>query len=488
MAARYWVTGGNGNTSSTTNWSDTSGGASGFSVPVSTDDAIWDANSGSGTVTVNGTLNVLSVNFTGFTGTLTGSSTMIVNGNVTFSNTMTSTWTGPLSLTTTATLTSGGQPFNAVIFGGISQTYTLADDWDINGNITSGGSGTITINGNNIYFALQISIATTTVGTTNFIADGTSAYTGASTFRNNLTVNTTSTFSIIGAVTYNTGTFTNIACSEFITAGSGIVIGLSTTLDLRGAVLNNLTTQSSGTITLLSDFGGTGNWVCNTGSTVIYSGAYTINWTGTWNCNNNGILSFVNTTVNLYGNLTWLGGTTGIELVGLTLNLNADFVLTSRIRIGAGTTVTYNNKSKAKANTAILAITGACTLINLNKIVFQSIVITAGVTVTMNQFFNGSANVKTPISSTTTTNYIIAFQDGFEKIAKFVKVSNCTISNRNQLLILTDKGNANTAGSSNLGIRYTNQVPNGISKNNPSVVPQVCFGIDDGFCADPLTR
>lgn len=45
MATRFWV-GGAGNWSSTTKWSDTSGGAGGFSVPTSADTAIFDANSG----------------------------------------------------------------------------------------------------------------------------------------------------------------------------------------------------------------------------------------------------------------------------------------------------------------------------------------------------------------------------------------------------------------------------------------------------------
>jgi hypothetical protein len=60
MATRYWVGGtGNWNATSTTNWSDTSGGASGASAPTSVDDVIFDANSNTGTtiftVTVTGT-------------------------------------------------------------------------------------------------------------------------------------------------------------------------------------------------------------------------------------------------------------------------------------------------------------------------------------------------------------------------------------------------------------------------------------------------
>jgi hypothetical protein len=58
MADRYWV-GGSGSWSSTTKWSATSGGASGASVPTASDNAIFDANSGTAhyivTVTDNAT-------------------------------------------------------------------------------------------------------------------------------------------------------------------------------------------------------------------------------------------------------------------------------------------------------------------------------------------------------------------------------------------------------------------------------------------------
>jgi hypothetical protein len=48
MADRYWV-GGTGSWNSTAKWSTTSGGASGASVPTATDNAIFDANSGTAT-------------------------------------------------------------------------------------------------------------------------------------------------------------------------------------------------------------------------------------------------------------------------------------------------------------------------------------------------------------------------------------------------------------------------------------------------------
>lgn len=64
MANRYWV-GGSGiwDTTSTTNWATTSGGAPGASAPGSVDIANFDANSGSDyTVTLGANLSILSLN------------------------------------------------------------------------------------------------------------------------------------------------------------------------------------------------------------------------------------------------------------------------------------------------------------------------------------------------------------------------------------------------------------------------------------------
>ena len=63
MANRYWVGGtGTWDSISTTNWSATSGGASGASAPGVADAAIFDGNSGGGTATTSGSLSLISIN------------------------------------------------------------------------------------------------------------------------------------------------------------------------------------------------------------------------------------------------------------------------------------------------------------------------------------------------------------------------------------------------------------------------------------------
>ena len=74
MANRYWVGGtGNWNGSNTANWSATSGGAGGASVPISSDAVYLNGNSGAGTVTIGASVVANGFDTTGFTGTISGS-------------------------------------------------------------------------------------------------------------------------------------------------------------------------------------------------------------------------------------------------------------------------------------------------------------------------------------------------------------------------------------------------------------------------------
>jgi len=96
MADRYWV-GGTANWDATagTKWSDTSGGAGGFSVPTDSDNVFFDAASGTVTCTVTGgsfssTATCANLNCTGFTGsiTATSNSTLTCKGNLTLGASM----------------------------------------------------------------------------------------------------------------------------------------------------------------------------------------------------------------------------------------------------------------------------------------------------------------------------------------------------------------------------------------------------------------
>ncbi len=80
---RYWVAG-TGTWSDTTHWSETSGGVGGCSVPSGSLAVTFDANSGSGTVTVNQNVTMASLNTAGWAGTLAiGANNFTVGGNLT---------------------------------------------------------------------------------------------------------------------------------------------------------------------------------------------------------------------------------------------------------------------------------------------------------------------------------------------------------------------------------------------------------------------
>ena len=97
MASRYWV-GGTATWDATvgTKWALTSGGAGGQTVPGASDDVFFDAASGAVTCTWSATsATVLSINCTGFTGTLaTGGNSKTLAGTTTL-------WTSPVTCTIT---------------------------------------------------------------------------------------------------------------------------------------------------------------------------------------------------------------------------------------------------------------------------------------------------------------------------------------------------------------------------------------------------
>ncbi len=170
MAAKFWVGGtGTWNATDTTHWAASSNGAGGDPVPVAADDVTFDGSSGGGTVTVQTSVNVLSITMGAFTGTLdftnfpsptmgtfsgTGTGTRTLKmGNGTWKLTGTGTvWTtatttnltllgGNATLNPTdqsatgKTLTGGGTVYKALFYQGVLASLTLT-----NMNFTDGAT------------------------------------------------------------------------------------------------------------------------------------------------------------------------------------------------------------------------------------------------------------------------------------------------------------------------------------------------------------
>lgn len=300
---------------------------------------------------------------------------------------------------------------------------------------------------------------------------------------------------------------------------AGFTSWFTATLNTNSMLWNNIapaTTTTTTTLTLSSDLNLLGTLSVGLSSTYItIAGTGNINCYGTFSTagysGNSGILTLTNpiytnnlnttaytagtttvinnSTVYISGNIrigasnglsAALSGTTKLEYIGrgtwssevstfpyiyneFTINTNDRLTLSGNVYY-AGSTFSYI-KGNVTSKGSTLNLLSNCTLSNLHKVNFDRVVITSGNTITMNEFFSGSPQLKVNVLPSSTTNYTINFTDRFEKISKHVKLTNCTISNRNQLLMLTNIPDKRT----NIGIRYFNNSPNGIAENKPSV-------------------
>jgi len=244
MPDRYWV-GGTATWDGTpgTKWSATSGGPGGASIPGPNDDVFFDAAS-TGTVTIGAVNNgARSINFTGFTGTITGTGNLTVGGSITLSAGMTYTNTGTVTITGTATLTTAGKVFSALIVNGVGITVTLGDALNTSTRNVTVTSGTFTTNN----FSVTCS---------QFLSSGTLARTinlGSS------TVTAASSFSAFDTtnLTFNAGTsqlnITSSIASLFAgsSAGSGLTFhNVSFTSAFAGAVIPILGAQTFNNLTI----------------------------------------------------------------------------------------------------------------------------------------------------------------------------------------------------------------------------------------------
>jgi len=274
MADRYWVAGGTGNYNSTTNWSATSGGASGASVPSTVDNVFFNASSGVGIATINVASFCANLNLTGFLGTLSFTNNLSTLGTVNFgTGGYTETGTGALRFQSATTITSNGSSWSGNIIFAANGTFTLADNFTITGNLIFEGGFGATINGNtlNIGSNLTNNSSSTTSGTTvfNFNGTGTWSHSSSGNISNPFIINTPAgTLTISGTVYKSGATFTYTA-GTVVTTGSTLNIGAATTLNTNGIIWNNIT--ATGVMTLGSNLTLTGTLTTGTAGTLSFT-------------------------------------------------------------------------------------------------------------------------------------------------------------------------------------------------------------------------
>ena len=273
-AALYYI--GNTNYSGSNLWAGTSGGAAipSITAPLATDPVVFDANSGNCTLNVAGV--AASINFAGYTNTITFTNTLSVSGNITLGVNM--IFAGGALLryigSANSTLTSNGKevgvPFE-IAAATNNHTITYADNWTFGENFTiqSGTAVILTFTGNTIN--CKKSLLTNNVGTryisgtTSIIMIGTGSI-GAAASANvnvglNLTINT------LGSYTFNSlnwgflgsKTFTYTSGTITVTASTTLFLNTQATatniLNLNGIDFENITLNGGGspTYTLTSN-------------------------------------------------------------------------------------------------------------------------------------------------------------------------------------------------------------------------------------------
>jgi len=448
------------------NWNSATTWVGGVVPNATLDTVAFTATSGNLTVNVSSTC--IGIDFTNYVNTITFNSLLTVNGPVNLgTGGYTQAGTSGIQVAATATLTSGGVTWSSLWTFAGGGIFTLADNFNFTGALNFSNSGGISINGNTINTSnLTSTTASTTSGTTNIVFNGTGTWSNSSigVIRNNININTAGTLTIGTNVYYNTGILTYTA-GTVVTTGSTLNIGASTTLNTSGMTWNNVTI-TTGTQTLTSDLN-CQNLTSGGGGTNTINGLFNINVSG--NLTANGIVLGTSTIV-LMGTGLWTA-TNSSNTFRTPIIINTNGIITLANSLTHDGDLTYIKGIVKSNNTTISFGATIKTLKGLNKIIFKNVIITAGGTITMNEFFSGSPSLVTNISSTSASTYTIAFQDEFEKISKFVNISNCTLSKPLQLLVLTNSKRNLT----NLGVRYINQSPNGIAKNNPSTTNQTTY-------------
>ncbi len=373
-------------------------------VPTSADDVVATATSGQ--LTVNVASAAKTFNMAGYTNTLTMNALLTVSGSVTLVSAMTISGSSGLVVNAVATLTSNGKTWpNALTFA-IAGTITMADNWTVAGAFTPTSTvGTTTINGNIITVGGNLVVGTVSshvaTGTTAIIMNGTGTWSGGGQLLNNLTFNTAGTITVSGAVNYRNGTLRYLA-GTMVTIGSTLVSSSATTFNTSGMTWNNV--QFGGTsitFTISSDLNMSGNLVFNGLTTTTINGAFNINVGGNLSMPAVSVTGGTATIV-MNGTGTWSnagGGTIGNKL---TFNTTGTITVSGTVNYRTGP-LTYLAGTMVTAGST-LGINSITTL-NTSGMTWNNVSFSNNpVTYTLTSDLNASGNVTFTTNSANVIN------------------------------------------------------------------------------------
>ena len=346
MANRYWRGGsGSWTTTNTANWSISSGGGGGASVPTAADAVIIDNLSGSPTVTLSGgPLTCQSITTTGATCTIAGTGpTLTVSGSITLSATTTWSMVGSFTINATSTVTTNGVSFGntGLSFNASGLTLTLGS------NLTTAVSfslsaGTLSLGVGNYTLTCQTFQSTNAVARSIQFGTGSIATTsgGYNIVGTNLTFTGTSNLTMNSGqtATMTTG-FTSTNALSLTVSGTGTFTGTAGNV-YRNLILTSFTGTLGNTTRTLY-----GNLTIGASTTVSAgTSATTLALVGTQTITSNGVTldfpitqSGVAGTVALSGNLT-LGTSRAYTQTGGLLSLGANTLSTGIYSNSSGNT------------------------------------------------------------------------------------------------------------------------------------------------------
>lgn len=315
-------------------------------TPVLGDTVVCRGDGTSGQLTINVAAACTSINFTNYSNTLTVNNTLAVSGAITLVAAMTittSSGTPLLNPLVTATLTSNGKTWpHAVTFGGTSQTYTLADNWQISGTVTLGGTTSVVINGNQLRCGGSLTVSNTATGTTTIVLNGTGNLSSTGSLRINTTINTAGTITLTSSIiialctfTYTAGTF-NPQTNNVNFGGTG----QNTTVNCAGITFFTVS-NSRNTLTLLSNLTMSSSYsVGAAGGTTTLDGAFNINVGGDFTATGNTSSVLLGTngcTIVMTGTGTWSNSGSTFFNCNLTINSSGTVTISFASTISGGT-------------------------------------------------------------------------------------------------------------------------------------------------------
>jgi hypothetical protein len=359
-ANRFWVGTGFGNWNNISNWSNSSGGASGFSVPGVADIAIFDAGNISNciidaNVNINGftigapytglissnigiTIIIAASGFSQSGGTFTGN-----NGNITINGAFSLSGGAFISTSGTLQITSG---------------YNFSGGTFNHNNGTTSFSSLQTISGNTIFYNIL------------FVANG-----GIYTIAPGTTISSINNVTINGAGSciINTGTVEIMGDLTLINTANFSLNGGTTTFLFDGTGIQNI---NSSIVTIIL---GTNEKICALPNVEINKTSGSLNLNGVINISGaswkttagNLLISPGTSTLNILSNITFSGQNLTLSTIHINANGQIITLNPASYTLTAASNLIINGGGYYQVNTGVLEILGDLNLISTSTSAFN---------------------------------------------------------------------------------------------------------------------